>query len=153
MVSISLAIHVRHNAVDARMRVARCEALRAVADDPTVTALCLRAEGRAFSVGGELEEFGTASDLAAAHAVRTLRSPALLLYRLRDRATAYVHGACIASAIEVPAAVDPLISPPDTWFRLPEVSMGLIPGAGGTVTISARVGRHRTLYWALTDRH
>jgi hypothetical protein len=151
-VCIRLANPARHNAIDARMRDALCEALHAVADDPTVTALCLLGEGRAFSVGGELEEFGTASDLAAAHAVRTLRSPALLLYRLRDRATAYVHGACIGSGIEMPAAVGRLIAAPDTWFRLPEVSMGLIPGAGGTVTISARVGRHRTLYWALTNR-
>jgi enoyl-CoA hydratase/carnithine racemase len=149
---IELANPARHNAIDARMRDALCEALHAAADDPTVTALSLRGEGRAFSVGGELEEFGTAGDLATAHAVRTLRSPALLLHRLRDRATAYVHGACIGSGIEVPAAVGRVIAAPDSWFRLPEVSMGLIPGAGGTVTLSARMGRHRLLYWALTDR-
>jgi hypothetical protein len=149
---IELANPARHNAIDAPMRDALCEALHAVADDPTVTALSLRGEGRAFSVGGELEEFGTARDLATAHAVRTLRSPVLLLHRLRDHATAYVHGACIGSGIEMPAAAGRVIAAPDSWFRLPEVSMGLIPGAGGTVTISARMGRHRVLYWALTDR-
>ena len=52
----------------------------------------------------------------------------------------------------MPAAAGRVIAAPDSWFRLPEVSMGLIPGAGGTVTISARMGRHRVLYWALTDR-
>jgi len=151
-VSIRLANPARHNAIDARMRDALCEALHAVVDDPSAISVCLLGEGRAFSVGGELEEFGTAPDLASAHAVRTLRSPALLLHRLRDRATAYVHGACIGSGIEMPAAVGRVIAAPDSWFRLPEVSMGLIPGAGGTATISARLGRHRTLYWALTDR-
>jgi enoyl-CoA hydratase/carnithine racemase len=37
----------------------------------------------------------------------------------------------------------------DTTFTLPEIGMGLIPGAGGTVSISRPVGRWRTLYLAL----
>jgi enoyl-CoA hydratase/carnithine racemase len=37
-----------------------------------------------------------------------------------------------------------VIAAPDTFFRLPEVAMGLIPGAGGTVSIPRRIGRHRT---------
>ena len=151
-ICIELANPLRHNAIDARMRDALCEALTAVLDDPTATALHLLGEGRAFSVGGELEEFGTAPDLATAHAVRSLRSPALLLHRLRGRATAFVHGACVGSGIEIPAAAGRVVASPDSWFGLPEVSMGLIPGAGGTVTISGRIGRRRTLYWALSGR-
>lgn len=41
---------------------------------------------------------------------------------------------------------------PDTTVRLPELSMGLIPGAGGTVSIPRRIGRRRTLYLALDGR-
>jgi enoyl-CoA hydratase/carnithine racemase len=37
-------------------------------------------------------------------------------------------------------------------FRLPETGMGLIPGAGGTVSVTRRIGRWRTLYLALTGR-
>ena len=37
-------------------------------------------------------------------------------------------------------------------FRLPETAMGLIPGAGGTVSIPRRIGRWRTLYLALSGR-
>ncbi|MCS6948431.1 MAG: enoyl-CoA hydratase/isomerase family protein, partial [Steroidobacteraceae bacterium] len=37
----------------------------------------------------------------------------------------------------------------DARFWLPELAMGLIPGAGGTVSIARRIGRHRLLYWAL----
>ena len=40
----------------------------------------------------------------------------------------------------------------DTTFSLPEVSMGLIPGAGGTVSVPARIGRHRTVTLALSGR-
>nr|WP_322973265.1 enoyl-CoA hydratase-related protein [Actinacidiphila soli] len=38
----------------------------------------------------------------------------------------------------------------DAAFRLPEVAMGLIPGAGGTVSVPRRIGRWRTLYLTLT---
>jgi enoyl-CoA hydratase/carnithine racemase len=151
-VSIELANAGRHNAIDARMRDALSEAFNAVLDDPSAKALRLSGAGRAFSVGGELEEFGTTPDLATAHAVRSLRSPALLLHLMRAKATVFVHGACIGSGIEIPAAAGRIVANPDSWFSLPEVSMGLIPGAGGTVTISARIGRHRTLYWALVNR-
>jgi enoyl-CoA hydratase/carnithine racemase len=37
-----------------------------------------------------------------------------------------------------------------TFFRLPEVSMGLIPGAGGTATIPRRIGRHRACFMAIS---
>jgi len=151
-VCIELANPARHNAIDARMRDALCEGLRAVLDDPTAEALHVRGRGRAFSVGGELEEFGTTPDLAVAHAIRSLRSPALLLHRLRARATVFVHGACIGSGVEIPAAAGRVVAAPDSWFSLPEVSMGLIPGAGGTATISRRIGRRRTLHWALLNR-
>jgi enoyl-CoA hydratase/carnithine racemase len=123
-----------------------------VIDDPTVASLTLRGDGRAFSSGGDLDEFGSTPDPATAHAIRTLRSPALLVHRLRELTTAHLHGACIGAGIEVPAAAQHVIAREDCSFRLPEIGMGLIPGAGGTVTIPRRIGRHRTLHWALSDR-
>jgi enoyl-CoA hydratase/carnithine racemase len=41
---------------------------------------------------------------------------------------------------------------PDTVLGLPELSLGLIPGAGGTVSISRRIGRWRTAYLVLSGR-
>jgi enoyl-CoA hydratase/carnithine racemase len=151
-VAIQLANPARHNAIDARMRDALCEALSAVFEDPTVRALQITGEGRAFSAGGELEEFGTTPDLSTAHAVRNLRSPASWLHLLREKTTVFVHGACIGSGVEIPAAAGRIVAAPGSWFSLPEVSMGLIPGAGGTVTLRSRIGRHRALYWALANR-
>jgi enoyl-CoA hydratase/carnithine racemase len=151
-IRIELANPTRYNEIDAQMRDALCEALAAVFDDPTASELHLCAQGRAFSIGGALEEFGTTLDLASAHAIRSLRSPALLLHRLEQRTTAFVHGPCIGSGIEIAAAAGRIVASCDSWFSLPEVSMGLIPGAGGTVTITSRVGRCRSLYWALTGR-
>jgi enoyl-CoA hydratase/carnithine racemase len=42
-----------------------------------------------------------------------------------------------------------VVARPDARFRLPELSMGLVPGAGGTVSLPRRIGRQRTAWMAL----
>lgn len=148
-VTLTLASPGNRNAMTAAMRDALWEALANVLEDPSLPGLTLRAEGRCFSTGGDLAEFGSARDLAAAHVIRTRRSCAGLLHRLGGRATVRLHGACIGSGIEVPAAAARRIAAPDLVVQLPELRMGLIPGAGGTVTLARAVGRHRLLWCAL----
>lgn len=148
-VTLTLASPGNRNAMTAAMRDALYEALVNVLEDPSCPDLTLRAEGRCFSTGGDLAEFGSASDLAAAHVIRTQRSCARLLHLLEGRATARLHGACIGSGIEVPAAAACRIAAPDLVVQLPELRMGLIPGAGGTVTLARAIGRHRLLWLAL----
>ncbi len=137
------------NAFDARMRDELAEALAFAAEHPDAPPVVLRGEGPAFSAGGDLSEFGTAADLGEAHLIRTLRSSAARVYELGDRMTARLHGACVGAGIEVPAAARRVTARAGARFRLPEVSMGLIPGAGGTATIPRRIGRRRTAYMAL----
>jgi enoyl-CoA hydratase/carnithine racemase len=110
----------------------------------------LDGDGPSFCAGGDLDEFGTASDLAAAHLIRVLASPAALVFRLASRTTAYLHGTCVGAGIEIPAFAGRVVADPHTTFRLPEIAMGLIPGAGGTVSLPARIGRQRVLWMALT---
>jgi enoyl-CoA hydratase/carnithine racemase len=61
-----------------------------------------------------------------------------------------LHGACVGAGIELPAYARRVVASPGTRFLLPEVAMGLIPGAGGTVSIPRRIGRWRTLFLALS---
>jgi enoyl-CoA hydratase/carnithine racemase len=140
----------RRNAVDARMRDELCEALDAALVHPNQPALVIRGRGPNFSAGGDLDEFGTAPDPGEAHLVRMLRSPAQRLHALGDRAEVRLHGACIGAGVEIPAAAARVAAQANARFRLPEVAMGLIPGAGGTVTLPRRIGRHRTCYMALS---
>ncbi|MBL8651230.1 MAG: enoyl-CoA hydratase/isomerase family protein [Sphingopyxis sp.] len=140
------------NAMTAAMRDALYEALANALDDPSAPAVLLHGVGRCFSTGGDLPEFGTARDLAEAHAVRTLHSCARLLRALGDRATVRLHGACLGSGIEVAAAAHHRIAAADAWFQLPELGMGLIPGAGGTATVARAIGRHRTLWMLLSGK-
>lgn len=137
------------NAYDAAMRDALLDALAVAQADPAVRVV-LDGAGPAFCSGGDLDEFGTRRDPASAHLVRLGRSAAHALHLLADRVTARVHGASVGSGVELAAFAGRLEAAPDATFALPEVAMGLVPGAGGTVSIPARIGRHRTAWLALT---
>ena len=149
---VTLTRAASRNAFDARMRDDLVEALTFALDDPEQRPVQLDGLGPAFSAGGDLAEFGTAADPGLAHLVRGLRSPAELLHRLGARGEVWVHGACIGAGVEVAAAAARVTARPGAWFRLPEVAMGLIPGAGGTASIPRRIGRRRTCYMALSSR-
>jgi enoyl-CoA hydratase/carnithine racemase len=138
------------NAVDVGIRDGLVEAFGLVASDPTIERVELRGEGPDFSAGGDLREFGTKPDPVTGHLVRSARSPARALARCADRATAYVHGASVGAGIELAALAVEIVATPDATFRLPELSLGLIPGAGGTATIPRRIGRELTAWMALT---
>jgi enoyl-CoA hydratase len=140
------------NALDARMRDELVAGLAIAAGDPTVSEVRLRGAGHAFCAGGDLDEFGSRPDVATAHLVRMTRSPARALAAVADRVVAHLHGACFGSGIELPAFAARVVARPDTVVGLPEVSLGLIPGAGGTVSLPRRIGRHRTAALALTGR-
>jgi hypothetical protein len=139
-----------HNAFDATMRDALCEAFDLVALDPTITAVHVRGDGPSFCSGGDLREFGTTRDAARAHLIRIDRSVGRRLAAVADRITVHLHGACIGAGIELAAFAGHVAAAPDARIRLPELQMGLIPGAGGTVSMPRRIGRHRTAYLALT---
>lgn len=138
-----------HNLYNAAMRDALVEALVVAAAD-----LQLRVEiagaGRSFCAGGDLAEFGSVSDTTTAHLIRSSANAAPYLLAIADRVSVTVHGACVGAGIELAAFAGRISATPDAFFQLPEVSMGLIPGAGGTVSIVQRIGRQRAAWMALT---
>jgi hypothetical protein len=140
----------RRNAYSRELRDALVEALLVPALDDTISHVVIAGAGPSFCSGGDLDEFGTAPDIATAHFIRTGGGAAGLLHRIADRAEFRVHGACVGAGIELAAFAGRVIAQPGTTFRLPEVGMGLIPGAGGTVSIPRRIGPWRTLYLALS---
>lgn len=150
---VTLARPRVRNALNTAMRDELTEALRLAALDDTITRVDLRGQGPAFCAGGDLDEFGTFPDPATAHVVRQAQSAGRALAAVADRVTAHLHGGCVGSGIELPAFAGTVVAAPDTLVALPEVDLGLIPGAGGTVSIVGRVGRHRTARLALTGAH
>ena len=150
VIQILLSSPSARNAFDARMRDSLCDVLDFARGHPDGLPVVLSGGGPCFSAGGDLDEFGTADDPGVAHLIRTLRSPAHLAHMLGERLTVQLHGACVGAGIEVPAAAARVVAREGAWFRLPEVAMGLIPGAGGTASIPRRIGRHRTAYMAIS---
>ena len=146
----------RHNAFSTDMRAALLEALEVARLDPSITEVVLTGNGPSFCSGGDLAEFGTFADPASAHLARTRYSPALVLDELTARlgrnCRAEVHGQVLGSGLEMAAYCGWVQAHPDAVLGLPELSLGLIPGAGGTVSITRRIGRWRTAYLVLSGR-
>ena len=141
----------RHNAFSAEMRDGLVEQLRAAWADPTLDGIVLDGTGPTFCSGGDLAEFGTTPDPGTAHRIRSVRSAAFWFDRLAAKTRVMVHGSCVGAGVELPAYAHDVAAHPHTTFRLPEVAMGLVPGAGGTVSIARRIGRQRLCYFALTN--
>jgi enoyl-CoA hydratase/carnithine racemase len=139
----------RRNAIDAATREALLDAFAVAEADPA-----LHVEwsgiGPSFCSGGDLDEFGTLDDPASAHFIRTTRSLGAAVHRLRDRISVRVHGRCAGAGVELPAFAGHVVADPDATFLLPELAMGLIPGAGGTVSLPRRIGAERTELLART---
>lgn len=139
-----------HNAYNTALKDALCEALYLAHADPQLDSVHIDGNGPSFCAGGDLTEFGSVTDAAAAHLSRTSRGAGRLLAQLPCTSRVDVHGACIGAGIEIPAFASRIHAASDAFFMLPEVAMGLIPGAGGTVSITRRIGRHRCAWMALT---
>jgi enoyl-CoA hydratase/carnithine racemase len=146
----------RHNAFSTDARAALLEALTVAQLDPSVTGIVLSGNGPSFCSGGDLAEFGTFADPASAHLARTRHSPALALDELTARlgrcCRAEVHGRVVGSGLEMAAFCGWVEARDDSVFGLPELTLGLIPGAGGTISVTRRIGRWRTAYLVLSGR-
>ncbi len=156
----------RLNAINLAMRDLLWEYLRACRDHPDVRAVCFRGEGRAFSAGADISEFGTAPSLWAARQARHERDLWGLLLSLEMPLVARLHGFCFGAGLELPLCCDVRVAAADARFALPEVTLGYIPSAGGTQTLprtippgaaadliltGEAVGTEEALRWGLVD--
>ncbi|MGW8815921.1 enoyl-CoA hydratase/isomerase family protein [Gordonia terrae] len=151
---IALNCPERHNAFSDVVRSGLLDALAVAIADPAIESVTLSGRGPSFCSGGDLREFGSFRDPADAHLARTRHSPALLIDRVADRlgggAVARVHGAVLGSGLEMAAFFPRVVAHHDSRLGLPELGLGLLPGAGGTVSVRRRIGRWRTMFLLLT---
>lgn len=148
--SIVLDDPARRNAFSARMREALLDAVLVGEIDETIESIELSGAGPAFCSGGDLDEFGIADDLVAAYLVRLSRAPWRVIHRTAAKVTVLAHGACVGAGAEMAAYAGRVVATPDAFFALPEVSMGLVPGAGGSVSVPRRIGRWRAAWLMLS---
>jgi len=140
------------NAYNVQMRDDLYQALRAVRDDPEVRVMILRGEGPAFSTGGDVSEFGSAPSPTGAREIRWRRDVWGTLLSLPQPTIAAVHGYTVGGGMEIALLCDLCIAADDSIFFLPETTLGMIPGVGGTQTAPRALGLGRALDMVLTGR-
>jgi len=139
------------NRYNIQMRDELYQVLTAIRDDSDVLVAIFKGAGeRAFCVGADLTEFGTAPSPIIARQVRWERDIWGLFSSLKQPLIAAVHGYVLGSGVEIALFCDIRIASEEAVFGLPEVSLGMIPAAGGTQTLPRVIGKGRALQILLT---
>jgi 3-hydroxyacyl-CoA dehydrogenase len=125
------------NALGQALRAGLARVIAEAAADPTVSAIVLAAAGRAFIAGADISEFGK-PPLApylpdVLDAIEACPKPVV----------AAVQGAALGGGLEVALACHGRVAAPAASLGLPEVKLGLIPGAGGTQRLPRLIGAAR----------
>lgn len=131
------------NAYDRAMRDAIFAALEWLHDAHEVSVLVVRGNGRAFSTGGDLGEFGTAPSPVRARDIRQQRDVWRLWSTLPCVSLAAVHGHAVGGGLEMALLCDLRVCAHDARLALPETGLGLVPGVGGTQTLPRAIGQGR----------
>ena len=135
------------NALGVEVRRGLLAAMDSAADDPTVAAILLVGAGRHFCGGADIREFG-----------QTPQAPALpaVVKRIEDSAkpvVAAIQGVALGGGLEVALAAHYRLALGSARLGLPEVLLGLLPGAGGTQRLPRLIGARAALELMLSGRH
>ena len=141
------------NTYNIRMRDDLFAVLGAIQDDSEVRVVILNGAGdKAFCAGADLTEFLTAPSPVFARTARFERDIWKRFTEMRVPFIAALHGYVLGSGIEMSLCCDIRLCSEDAQFGLPEVALGLIPGAGGTQTLPRVVGRSQALDLLISGR-
>ncbi|MBL8360956.1 MAG: enoyl-CoA hydratase [Rubrivivax sp.] len=115
--------------------------------DPAIRVLILTGQGRAFSAGLDLDEWGVAPAAAAwehdaVQAILPFSGPVI----------GAINGLTITGGLELALACDLLVASTEARFADTHTRVGLLPGWGGSVRLQQRIGPHRAKEMALTAR-
>ncbi len=149
-VAVMVLDHPPVNALSAALRRAVKDALDIVMADPAIRAGVIACAGRTFVAGADIGEFDAAP--AATPTISTVDLCALLDAAPKPVAAA-LFGTALGGGFELALACHARIMAPDGWVGLPEVRIGLIPGAGGTQRVPRLAGAMAALDLVTTGRH
>lgn len=150
---ITLARPAKLNIYNLEMRDALIEALWALHDIAEVRALVLAAEGKHFSAGADLSEFGTAEFPLDARRIRWDRDPWTPLWEMPVPSVVALHGYAVGAGLEMAMLCDLRYAAPGTIVGLPETTLGMLPAAGGTISLAKAIGADAALPVVLSGRN
>lgn len=122
------------NAMSAAMRQGLLDAFTQLKGDSSVGAVVLAASGRTFVAGADLKEFDTGVESPAYYDVFAL------IENLAAPVVVALHGTALGAGVEVALACHYRCASRDAKLGLPELTLGIIPGAGGTQRLPRLIG-------------
>ncbi|CAB3651878.1 3-hydroxyacyl-CoA dehydrogenase NAD-binding domain-containing protein [Trinickia soli] len=139
--------HPPVNALSVDVRRGLVEAIEAAQADPAVTAVLIVGAGRNFIAGADIREFGKPplAPLLPTVCNRIEACPKLVV--------AAIHGAALGGGLEIALAAHYRLAVRGAKLGLPEVQLGLLPGAGGTQRTPRLIGAAAALDLMLSGRH
>jgi 3-hydroxyacyl-CoA dehydrogenase len=138
-VAVLVLTHPPVNALSDQVRLALAAALRAALEDGEVRAVLLRGEGKSFSAGADIAEFGKGTPALRGGDL------CLMIENAAKPVIAALHGVALGGGLELALAAHYRIADAAATMGLPEVNLGLLPGAGGTQRLPRLVGAAEAL--------
>ena len=135
------------NALAAAVRTGIKEGVEAFGQDPNIDAIVLIGGGRTFIAGADIREFGKPPSGANLNdVIATMENSSKLI-------VAALHGTPLGGGLETALGAHYRVALPTTRMGLPEVHLGLLPGAGGTQRLPRLTGAKYALDAILSGRH
>jgi len=143
-VAIITVDHPPVNALSHDVRSGLVDAIGEARHDPLAEAIVIACAGRTFIAGADIAEFGKPprepTTIAVIDAIEASRKPVI----------AAMHGTTLGGGLEVALACHFRIAGPATRLGLPEIKLGIIPGAGGTQRLPRLVGMDKAMAMILS---
>src|ERR1700747_833248 len=135
------------NALSYNVRDGLADGFAKAFEDPAVKAIVLICEGRTFIAGADISEFGGAQKGASLFDVQKMMEDS------PKPVVAAIHGTALGGGLEVALCAHYRVAVPSARCGLPEVNLGLLPGAGGTQRLPRSAGPRRALEMMTSGVH
>ncbi|MCE4537009.1 3-hydroxyacyl-CoA dehydrogenase NAD-binding domain-containing protein [Pelomonas sp. P7] len=124
------------NGLGLATRAAAAAGVERAENDPAVTAVVLTGAGKAFSGGADIKEFGSPKALAEPNLLSLIG----VVENCSKPVVAAIHSVCMGGGLELALGCHYRVAAPGAKIALPEVKLGLLPGAGGTQRLPRALG-------------
>src|SRR5882757_3720563 len=145
-VAVLTVNHPPVNALSHAVRSGLMEGITKALADPKVSALVIQGGGATFIAGADITEFGTPKSKEPPR----LQDIQKALETSLKPAVAAIHGTALGGGLEVALACHFRVAVPSARVGLPEVKLGLLPGAGGTQRLPRLIGPEKALKMIVT---
>ncbi len=137
--------HPPVNGLGYDLRVAIVDGIKSAVNNPAIGAMVITGSDKIFSGGADIKEFGTIKAITEPH----LQSVIRVIENCPKPVIAAIQGVCMGGGLELALGCHYRVASPSVSLALPEIKLGLIPGAGGTQRMPRVIGVEKALNFIL----